>query len=158
MKRKEQRTYHDSLAVASERVLKELREHRVSVRDLHLHSAQCTIKGAVPRDFRLQVFLWISFPPEKNLKQKISWHCPYNLFSPNGNLQRHVRTRSAGNRNTYMTLVFLQKICGFFSFSLHWFFQTWGVKRCLVKKYNLYFRSHYSLKVFTLSSLMYCKV
>ena len=57
MKRKEQRAYHDGLAVAPEGVLKEFREHRVSVRDLHLHSAQCTIKGTVPRDFRLQVFL-----------------------------------------------------------------------------------------------------
>ncbi len=136
MKRlKEKKTYHDSLAVSPERVLKEFREHRVSVRDLYLHSAQCTIKGTVPRDFRLQVFLWISFPPEKNLKQKISWHCPFNLFSPNGNLQRHVRTRSTGYRNNRW-LCILAIMC-FFSFCLHWF---WGVKRCLVKKYNLYFQ------------------
>jgi hypothetical protein len=57
MKRKEQRAYHDGLTVASEGVLKEFCEHRVSVRDLHLHSAQCTIKGTVPRDFQHQVFL-----------------------------------------------------------------------------------------------------
>ncbi len=130
--------YHDGLAVAPERVLKELREHRISVRHLHLHSAQCTIKGTVPRDFRLHVFYESVSPLKKTWSKKSRDTVPFNLFSANGNLQRHVRTRSAGYRNNR----WLWYSCNYvlFSFSLHWFFRTWGVKRCLVKKYNLYFQ------------------
>ncbi len=67
------------------------------------------LKGTVPRDFRLLVFSWISFPQahtsravsiffensqrkgkmihEKYQKQKNSWHCPFKEKKNNSNIK-----------------------------------------------------------------------
>ncbi len=95
----------------TQRRLKYINWRRGPTCEYSAHKRKVNIKGAVLRDFLLQVFSWIMFfqAPEikiwasfltalirysgawgkliheKNLKSKISWHCPFKCYCAKNN-------------------------------------------------------------------------